>query len=43
MSWFLEWDAFIGLLQALLHTQNVSAEEAAMYYFNKLENEVYFK
>ncbi|TRZ03562.1 hypothetical protein DNTS_013481 [Danionella cerebrum] len=25
--------------QALLHTQNVSAEEAAMYYFNKLENE----
>lgn len=27
-------------LQALLHTRNVSAEEAAMYYFNKLENEV---
>lgn len=26
--------------QALLHTRNVSAEEAAMYYFNKLENEV---
>ncbi|XP_048874415.1 probable peptidyl-tRNA hydrolase 2 [Brienomyrus brachyistius] len=25
--------------QALLHTRNVSAEEAAMYYFNKLENE----
>ncbi|XP_019746143.1 probable peptidyl-tRNA hydrolase 2 [Hippocampus comes] len=25
--------------QALLHTGNVSAEEAAMYYFNKLENE----
>ncbi|KPP75164.1 hypothetical protein Z043_105608 [Scleropages formosus] len=29
-----------GSLQALLHTRNVSAEEAAMYYFNKLENEV---
>lgn len=28
------------LPQALLHTRNVSAEEAAMYYFNKLENEV---
>lgn len=27
-------------LKALLHTRNVSAEEAAMYYFNKLENEV---
>ncbi|XP_051931274.1 UBA_like_SF and PTH2 domain-containing protein isoform X2 [Hippocampus zosterae] len=26
--------------QALLHTGNVSAEEAAMYYFNKLENEI---
>lgn len=26
--------------QALLYTRNVSAEEAAMYYFNKLENEV---
>ncbi|CAB1315497.1 unnamed protein product [Coregonus sp. 'balchen'] len=26
--------------QALLHTRNVSAEEAAMYYFNKLENEL---
>ncbi|CAG5984622.1 unnamed protein product [Menidia menidia] len=26
--------------QALLQTRNVSAEEAAMYYFNKLENEV---
>ncbi|XP_017292597.1 UBA_like_SF and PTH2 domain-containing protein [Kryptolebias marmoratus] len=25
--------------QALVHTRNVSAEEAAMYYFNKLENE----
>ncbi|KAJ8260056.1 hypothetical protein GJAV_G00176560 [Gymnothorax javanicus] len=25
--------------EALLHTRNVSAEEAAMYYFNKLENE----
>ncbi|KAM7006364.1 UBA_like_SF and PTH2 domain-containing protein [Labrus bergylta] len=25
--------------QALLHTRNVSAEEAAMYYYNKLENE----
>ncbi|KAM9760028.1 putative peptidyl-tRNA hydrolase 2 [Menidia menidia] len=25
--------------QALLQTRNVSAEEAAMYYFNKLENE----
>ncbi|XP_077385410.1 putative peptidyl-tRNA hydrolase 2 [Festucalex cinctus] len=25
--------------QSLLHTGNVSAEEAAMYYFNKLENE----
>ncbi|XP_041081260.1 probable peptidyl-tRNA hydrolase 2 [Polyodon spathula] len=25
--------------QALLRTRNVSAEEAAMYYFNKLENE----
>lgn len=25
--------------QALLHTRNVSAAEAAMYYFNKLENE----
>lgn len=25
--------------QALLYTRNVSAEEAAMYYFNKLENE----
>ncbi|KAG5838063.1 probable peptidyl-tRNA hydrolase 2 [Anguilla rostrata] len=25
--------------QALIHTRNVSAEEAAMYYFNKLENE----
>ncbi|KAJ8257293.1 hypothetical protein GJAV_G00184040 [Gymnothorax javanicus] len=28
--------------QALLHTRNVSAEEAAMYYFNKLENEEEF-
>ncbi|XP_018581096.2 peptidyl-tRNA hydrolase 2, mitochondrial isoform X1 [Scleropages formosus] len=25
--------------QALIHTRNVSAEEAAIYYFNKLENE----
>ncbi|MGH0155512.1 UNVERIFIED_CONTAM: hypothetical protein FKN15_029270 [Acipenser sinensis] len=26
--------------QAILRTRNVSAEEAAMYYFNKLENEL---
>ncbi|MGH0175276.1 UNVERIFIED_CONTAM: hypothetical protein FKN15_070310 [Acipenser sinensis] len=29
-----------GKTQAILRTRNVSAEEAAMYYFNKLENEV---
>lgn len=31
---------FLRTPQALLHTRNVSAEEAAIYYFNKLENEV---
>lgn len=42
IHYFSPFDYFGGLspLQALLHTRNVSAEEAAMYYFNKLENEV---
>ena len=37
---FPDRSRFFSSPQALLHTRNVSAEEAAMYYFNKLENEV---